>query len=69
MPLKGEFGKHCLRTIGRMPSDCKLAYLDASLATSTLVLRFEDSGVHRHTTVRPVRCCCTSVFGSSDLAL
>jgi hypothetical protein len=54
MPLKGEFGKHYLRTIGRLPSDCKLAYLDASLATSTRVLCFEDSGLHHRTPIRPV---------------
>jgi hypothetical protein len=25
MPLNGEFGNLCHRSIGRMPSDCKLA--------------------------------------------
>jgi hypothetical protein len=52
-----------------MPDDRNLLSLDASLAIPTRVIRFDDSGLRRHTPVRPVRCCYTSVFGSSVLAL
>jgi hypothetical protein len=90
MPLVGEFGNLCHRSIGRMPDDRNLLSLDASLAIPTRVLRFDFSRLRRHTPVRPVlltgqtsthrsdrsdplvrpvRCCCTSVFGSSVLAL
>jgi hypothetical protein len=37
-----------------MPRDRNLLSLDASLAIPTRVLRFEDSGLRRHTPVRPV---------------
>jgi hypothetical protein len=37
-----------------MPGDRNLLSLDASLAISTRVLRFEDSGLRRRTPVRPV---------------
>jgi hypothetical protein len=37
-----------------MPGDRTLLSLDASHAISTRVLRFEDSGLRRHTLVRPV---------------
>jgi hypothetical protein len=37
-----------------MPSDRNLLSLDASLAITTRVLRFEDSGLRRHKPVRPV---------------
>jgi hypothetical protein len=37
-----------------MPGDRNLLSLDASLATPTRVLRFEDSGLRRLTPVRPV---------------
>jgi hypothetical protein len=37
-----------------MPDDRNLLSLDASLAIPTCVLRFEDSGLCRHTPVRPV---------------
>jgi hypothetical protein len=37
-----------------MPDDRNLLSLDASLAILTRVLRFEDSGLHRRTPVRPV---------------
>jgi hypothetical protein len=43
MPLKGEFGSLQFFSIGRMPSDRNLLILDASLAISTCVLRFEAS--------------------------
>jgi hypothetical protein len=36
-----------------MPGDRTLLSLDASLAILTRVLRFEDSGLRRHTPVRP----------------
>jgi hypothetical protein len=36
-----------------MPGDRNLLSLDASLAILTCVLRFEDSGLHRRTPVRP----------------
>jgi hypothetical protein len=62
------------------PSDgclttANLFSLDASLAIPTCVLHFEVSGLRRRTPVRPVPTgqtgliCCTSVFGSSVLAL
>jgi hypothetical protein len=43
MPLKGEFGSLQNFFIGRMPGDCNLLSLDASLAIPTCVLRFEAS--------------------------
>jgi hypothetical protein len=46
-----------------------LLSLDPSLAIPTRVLRFEVSKLRHCTLVRPVRCCCTSVFGSLVLAL
>jgi hypothetical protein len=70
-----------------MPGDCNLLSLDASLAISTRVLRFEDSRLRCCTPVRPVLLpgqtdthwsdppvrpvwsCCSTVFGSSVLAL
>jgi hypothetical protein len=52
-----------------MPGDRNLLSLDASLAIPTRVLRFEDSGLRRRTPVRPVWCCCSTVFGSSVFAL
>jgi hypothetical protein len=54
MPLEGEFGNLCHRSIGRMPGDRNLLSLDASLAIPTRVLRFEVSGLRRRTPVRPV---------------
>jgi hypothetical protein len=53
-PLKGGFGSLQIFSIGRMPGDRTLLSLDASLAIPTRVLRFEDSGLHRRTSVRPV---------------
>jgi hypothetical protein len=43
-PLKGEFGSLQIFSIGWVPSDRNLLSLDASLAISTRVLRFEASG-------------------------
>jgi hypothetical protein len=54
MPLEGEIGNLCHRSIGRMPGDRNLLSLDASLAIPTRVLRFEVSGLRRRTPVRPV---------------
>jgi hypothetical protein len=54
MPLEGEFGNLCHHSIRRMPGDRNLLSLDASLAISTRVLRFEVSGLHHRTLVRPV---------------
>jgi hypothetical protein len=54
MPLEDEIGNLCHRSIGRMPSDRNLLSLDASLAITTHVLRFKDSGLRRRTPVRPV---------------
>jgi hypothetical protein len=54
MPLEGEFGNLCHRSIGRMPGDRNLLSLESSLAIPTLVLRFEVSGLGRRTSVRPV---------------
>jgi hypothetical protein len=54
MPLKGEIGNLCHRSIGWMPGDRNLLSLDASLAIPTCVLCFEDFGLRRRTPVRPV---------------
>jgi hypothetical protein len=54
MPLEGEFGNLCHRSIGRMPGDRNLLSLDASLAIPTHVFRFEDSGLRRRTPVKLV---------------
>jgi hypothetical protein len=54
MPLKGEIGNICHRSIGWMPCDRNLLILDASLAIPTHVLCFEDSRLCRRTPVRPV---------------
>jgi hypothetical protein len=54
MPLEGEIENLCHRSIGRMLGDRNLLSLDASLAIPTRVLRFEVSGLHRRTPVRPV---------------
>jgi hypothetical protein len=54
MPLEGEIGSLCYCSIGLMPGDCNLLSLDASLVIPTCVLRFEVSGLHRRTPVRPV---------------
>jgi hypothetical protein len=70
MPLEGEFSNFCIiAPSGGCLATANLLRLDASLAISTRVLCFEVSGLHRRTTVRPVRCHCTFVFGSSVLAL
>jgi hypothetical protein len=53
MPLQGEIGNLCHRSIGRMPGDRNLLSLDASLAIPTRVLCFEVSGLLRRTPVRP----------------
>jgi hypothetical protein len=50
-----------------MPGDRNLLSLDASLAISTRVLRFEDSGLRRRTPVRPVLL--TGQTGQTGLAL
>jgi hypothetical protein len=54
MPLEGEIGNLCHRSIGWMPGDCNLLSLDVSLAILTRVLRFEVSRLRRRTPVRPV---------------
>jgi hypothetical protein len=54
MPLEGEIGNLCHRSIRRMPGDRNLLSLDASLAIPTSVLRFEVSRFRRRTPVRPV---------------
>jgi hypothetical protein len=54
MPLEGEFGDLCHRSIRRMPVTANSLSLDASLAIPTRVLRFEVFGLHRRTPVRPV---------------
>jgi hypothetical protein len=69
MPLEGEFGNLCNHSIRRMPGNRNLLSLGASLATPTRVLRFEVSRLRRRTPVRPVWSCCSTVFGSSVLAL
>jgi hypothetical protein len=52
-----------------MPGDRTLLSLDASLAIPTRVLRFEDFRLRRGTPVRLVWSCCSTIFGSSVLAL
>jgi hypothetical protein len=54
MPLEGEIGNFCHRSIRRMLGDHNLLSLDASLAIPTCVLRFKDSGLCRRTLVRPL---------------
>jgi hypothetical protein len=54
MPLEGEIGNLCHRSIGRMPGDLNLLSLDASLTIPTLVLCFDVSGLRRRTPVRLV---------------
>jgi hypothetical protein len=51
------------------PATANLLSLNASLVIPTRVLHFDDFRLHHRTLVRPVRCCCTSVFDSSVLAL
>jgi hypothetical protein len=69
MPLEGEFEVFVIAPSDRFPATAKLHSLDARIAIPTRVLRFEVSGLRCRTPVRPVRCCCISVFGSSLLAL
>jgi hypothetical protein len=54
MPLEGEIGNLCHRSIGRMPGDRNLLSLNASLAILMRVLRFKVSELRRRTPVRPV---------------
>jgi hypothetical protein len=54
MPLEGEIGNLCHRSIGQMPGDHNLLSLDASLVILTCVLLFEASGLRRCTPIRPV---------------
>jgi hypothetical protein len=51
MPLEGEIGNLCHRSIRRMPGDRSLLSLDASLAIPTRVLHFEVFGLRRRTPV------------------
>jgi hypothetical protein len=74
MPLKGEFGNLCLRSIRRMPSDRETSLASTQALRSRCVSSTSESPdcvvAHRSDPlVRPVWCCCTSVFGSSVLAL
>jgi hypothetical protein len=54
MPLEGEIGNLCYRSIGRMPGDRNLLSLDASLMIPMRVLRFEVFGLRHCTSIRPV---------------
>jgi hypothetical protein len=45
MPLEGGFENLRNIFLGRMPGDCNLLSLDASLAIPTRVLRFEASRI------------------------
>jgi hypothetical protein len=54
MPIEGEFGRLCHRSIGRMPGDRNLLSLDTGLAIPTRVMRFKVSGLRRRTPIRPV---------------
>jgi hypothetical protein len=77
MPLRANLEVFVFAPSDGCPATANLLSLDTSLVIPMCVLRFEDSGLHRHTPVRPmlltgqtsVRCCCTSVFGSSVLTL
>jgi hypothetical protein len=63
-PPKGHFWTSRRSTIGRMPDDCTLLSLDASLVIPMRVLHFKVSGSPQRTPVRPSWCC-----SASDLAL
>jgi hypothetical protein len=67
MPLEGEIGNLCHRSIRRMLGDCNLFSLDASFAISMRVLRFKVSRLHHRTPVRPVHL--TGQFGLELLYL
>jgi hypothetical protein len=54
MPLEGEIGNLCHRSIGWMPGDRNLLSLDASLVIPTRVLCFEVTGLRCRTPVRLV---------------
>jgi hypothetical protein len=80
MPLEGEFRNLCHRSIERMTSDHKLALprckpCDPDACPPLRNLRTASSHTGQTDThqsnppVRPVRCCCTSIFSSSVLAL
>jgi hypothetical protein len=58
MPLEGKIRNLCHSSIGRVPGDRNLPSLDASLAIPTHVLRFEVSGLRRHTPVGLVLLTC-----------
>jgi hypothetical protein len=49
-----------------MPGDCNLLSLDASLAITTRVLRFEDFELRRRTPVRPMLLTCQTGTHQSD---
>jgi hypothetical protein len=65
-PLKGGFGSLQIFSIGRMPGDRTLLSLDSSHAIPTRVLRFEVSGRHHRTSVRPVPTDQTGQTNESD---
>jgi hypothetical protein len=77
MPLEANSEIFVITPTDGCPATANLLILDASLANLMRVLRFEVSGLRRTAThrsdqyppVRPIRCYCTSVFGSSVLAL
>jgi hypothetical protein len=72
MPLKGELEVFVFAPSDGYPATATLLSLHASLSIPTRVLRFDDFGLRHRTLVTPVRpaqCYCTSVFGSSVLAL
>jgi hypothetical protein len=54
MPTKGTLGICLCSTMGRMPGDRTSLSFDASLATSTHVLRLEASSALRPKPVRPI---------------
>jgi hypothetical protein len=53
-PLRGTLGIFAFTPPDRCPTTANLLSLDASLAVTTRVLRFEVSGRRRCTPVRPV---------------
>jgi hypothetical protein len=65
----GGFGSLQAFSIGRMPGDRNLLSLDASLAITTRVLRFEDFRLRRRTPVRPVLLTCQTGLALLQLRL
>jgi hypothetical protein len=61
-PPRGTLGIFVFAPSDGCPATPNLLSLDTSLAIATRVLHLEVSGLRRCTPIRPVPCCCTSVF-------